>query len=296
MIYELAALGAAACWAVTGLIAVKPVQHLGAIGFNRLRMATVFVMLAAAATAFGGWRDVASDQLAAIVISGFVGIFLGDTALFLALNRLGPRRTGILFAMNAPMSLALGWLLLGETLSLAQTFGALLAIAGVVLAVAYGKRRTQLHQWERVKGPLWIGVSIGLAAALCQSVGALVARPVMEAGADAVAVSAIRVGVAALGLMLLMQSRAPAFRQLKPLSWRIGVWTAFSGFLGMGVGMTLLLFALSGGDVGLVSTLSATTPAIILPLIWIRTGERPALGAFVGAALVVAGGALIFSE
>jgi drug/metabolite transporter (DMT)-like permease len=70
--------------------------------------------------------------------------------------------------------------------------------------------------------------------------------------------------------------------------------TALASFVGLGVGMTLLLFALSGGKVGVVSTLSATSPVLILPMLWARTGERPAAGAWAGAALVVAGMALLF--
>lgn len=57
--------------------------------------------------------------------------------------------------------------------------------------------------------------------------------------------------------------------------------------------MTLLLYALSGGKAGIGSTLSATSPVILLPMLWARTGERPAAGAWAGAALVVAGMALI---
>jgi drug/metabolite transporter (DMT)-like permease len=70
--------------------------------------------------------------------------------------------------------------------------------------------------------------------------------------------------------------------------------TALTGFLSLGIGMTLLLFALSGGKAGIVSTISATTPVIILPLLWLRTGERPAAGAWLGAAFAVVGMALIF--
>jgi uncharacterized membrane protein len=58
--------------------------------------------------------------------------------------------------------------------------------------------------------------------------------------------------------------------------------------------MTLLLFALSGGYVGIVSTLSATSPVIILPMLWLKTRERPAVGAWIGAALVVVGMGFIF--
>ncbi|MEM7464250.1 MAG: EamA family transporter, partial [Pseudomonadota bacterium] len=77
---------------------------------------------------------------------------------------------------------------------------------------------------------------------------------------------------------------------------RIFTMMALSGFLAMALGMTLVLFALSGGDVGIVSTLSATSPALVLPLIWIHTGERPAAGAWLGALLVILGSGLIFSN
>ncbi|PLX38732.1 MAG: EamA family transporter [Hyphomicrobiales bacterium] len=296
MEYQLAALAAATCWALTGMISTGPAGHLGAIAFNRLRMAMVFVLLAGVTIVSGSWATITGNEMLPILASGFVGIFLGDTALFLTLNRLGPRRTGILFAMNAPMSTVLGWIFLGEALPLQTVTGIVTAIAGVVLAIVFGKRRSQLHQWENIQGPLWVGVLLGLAAALSQSVGSLIARPVMAAGADPIAVSALRVGVAVIGLSLLMQLPVKRFHQRNPLTWSVARTVAISGFIGMGVGMTLLLFALSGGEVGIIATLSATTPAIILPLLWWRTGERPALGAWFGAALVVIGTALIFLE
>ncbi|MEN0002440.1 MAG: EamA family transporter, partial [Pseudomonadota bacterium] len=40
---------------------------------------------------------------------------------------------------------------------------------------------------------------------------------------------------------------------------------------------------------------SATTPAMMLPILWWRTQEMPAAGAWIGAALVVVGSALIFT-
>lgn len=59
-------------------------------------------------------------------------------------------------------------------------------------------------------------------------------------------------------------------------------------------GIVATLVSLSSGKVGIVSTLSATSPVLILPMIWLRTGERPAAGVWLGAALVVAGMALLF--
>jgi drug/metabolite transporter (DMT)-like permease len=69
---------------------------------------------------------------------------------------------------------------------------------------------------------------------------------------------------------------------------------AMTGIIALAFGMTLLLFALSGGKVGIVSTLSATTPVIILPMLRLKNRQEPAPVAWAGATLVVAGIALIY--
>ncbi|MCG7507723.1 DMT family transporter [Mesorhizobium retamae] len=293
-IHELAALGAATCWALTGIISAGPAGHLGAPAFNRLRQIFVTAMLALYVLATGAWRELDAANVLPLLLSGFIGIFIGDTLLFATLNRVGPRRSGILFALNAPIAAILGWLLLGETLTMKALAGMALVVAGVLLAILFGKRRAQLHQWETVKGPLWIGVALGLGAATGQAIGSIIARPVMETGIDPFVASMLRVGIAAACLSVMIQLPIPALKPKGPLTWKVAVMTALTGILALAIGMTLLLFALSGGKVGIVSTLSATSPVIILPLLWLRTGERPAAGAWAGAALVVAGMGLIF--
>lgn len=292
-IYELAALGAATCWAITGIISAAPAGHLGSIAFNRMRQVFVSLLLLVYVLATGSWRELSLETITPLLLSGFIGIFIGDSLLFTTLNRLGPRRTGILFALNAPMAAVLGWLTLGETLSLNASAGIAVTVAGVALAILFGKRRAQIHHWETIKGSLWIGAGFGLAAAMGQAVGSIIVRPAMASGIDPFVASMVRVGMAARCLSLLTSLPVAAFKPKNPLTPKMALLTALTGVMGLGIGMTLLLFALSGGKVGIVSTLSATTPVIILPLLWLRTGERPANGAWLGALLVVAGMALM---
>lgn len=293
-VHELAALAGAFLWAVTGLLATGPVAHLGAYTFSRYRMTAVIVMLAIYLTVTGGWHWLEGWQVAPVLLSGLAGIFIGDVVLFATLARLGPRRTSILFAMHAPLSILLGWLFLGETLSPLGLSGALVAFSGVLLAIVFGKRRSQLHQWESVKGPLWQGVALGLLAALGQAVGSLLARPVMETGIDPFLVSFYRVGISIIAFNLFRLAPLSMVVPKGKLDLRTAGYVVLVGFIGMLLGMTLILYALAGGKVGIVSTLAATSPALQLPLIWLKTKERPAPGAWVGAALVVLGSGMIF--
>jgi drug/metabolite transporter (DMT)-like permease len=296
MIYYLAALCAALCWAISAIISANPSSALGALGFVRIRMTMVFFMLAAVLLLTGGWRTIETSHVTPSLLSGLIGILVGDAALFLTMNRLGPRRSGILFASNAVFSVILGWLFLQEKLGLMTLLGIVIALAGVALAILFGKRGNDTHHWEAVKGPLMIGIVIGLFSGLCQAVGSIIARPVMATGVDPIAIAAIRVGIAALGLTLAMLAGVKPARAKTALTPKLAGQVALSGFAAMGVGMTLLLFALSGGEVGVVATLSATTPAIVLPLLWWKTGDMPPALAWLGAALVVAGSGLIFAS
>jgi len=293
-IHELAALGAATCWALTGVLAAGPAVELGALSFNRWRQVFAVAMFVVVVVVGGSWRGLDASVLFTLVVSGFFGIFVGDSLLFVTLTRLGPRRTGILFALNAPIAALIAWIALGETLAGQTLAGVALTVAGVILAILFGKRRDQLHAWESIRGPLWLGVATGLGAATGQALGSIFARPVMAAGVDPFAASLVRVIVGAICLSVLVRLPMASVRPRAPLTARLARRSAFVAFLGLGVGMTLLLYALAGGKVGIVATLSATSPAIILPMIWARTGERPAAGAWAGAALVIAGMALIF--
>jgi drug/metabolite transporter (DMT)-like permease len=290
---ELAALGAAMCWTAGGLISTLPARELGGIVFTRVRMTLVFAMLASVAMLTGGWASIELQHLSLLVLSGLIGILIGDSALFATLKRLGPRRMGILFACNAPFTAVLAWIFLDEIIAGRELLGMLLVVCGVFLSILYGRRRDTRSHWENTDGLLLAGIALGLLGALGQSLGTLIAKPVMAQGIDPVAASALRVGTAAFGLQLLRTLPRSPWRATARLSPKLlGLLTA-SGIVGMGLGMTLLLYALRHGDAGMVAVLSSTSPVLVLPLLWMTSRERPAAGAWLGAAVAVLGTALI---
>ena len=145
-----------------------------------------------------------------------------------------------------------------------------------------------------LQGSTVIAACYGLIAAAGQALGSLIARPVMAGGFDPYAASLIRVAVAVICLILLMALPIRAVQPLARPTPRQLLVTALSGLLAMVMGMTLLMFALQGGKVGIVSTLSALSPVLILPVLWVMTGARPSATSWAGALIAVAGMALIF--
>ena len=96
------------------------------------------------------------------------------------------------------------------------------------------------------------------------------------------------------GSLASSMTQAPRERARLSASRTLMAICTFS-FLAMTLGMTLILMALSRGEVGMVAILSSTTPVMLLPLLWLYTRQRPALSAWCAAALVVAGTALVLS-
>ena len=291
---EALALLAAACWAVSSLFSAPPAQRLGAFAFSRWRMLFASLLLWALALFSGGWRNLDISALGLLALSGLIGIFIGDTALFACMNRLGPRRSGVLFACHALFSGVLAWVWLGEVLWGWALLGSALLVAGVMLAIVWGKRSDEAHQWEQTRGRLAVGVALGLLAALCQSVATLMLKPLMSTGMDAVAASAVRMtlALAAHGVLWGVWRGA---RAQAPLRWSDAGLTFLSAAVAMALGMTLILKAMQGGQAGLVAVLSSVTPIVILPLLWLVYRRRPALGAWWGAALAVCGTVLILA-
>lgn len=288
---EWLALISAFLWAAGSLLSVIPAKHMGTFAFSRWRMIVVASMLALLSLFTGGFATIDVSQIWLMSISGFIGIFIGDTCLYACMNRLGPRRAGLLFATHAVFSAIFGFFVFNERFSWLAISGIVLVFTGVLMAIATNNR--QAHKYEQIEGKLWIGIALGLTAGLCQSLGTIIAKPVMVAGADPVAASCVRMLIALAAHFVLRATQHPVTRLDNPLTWRIFGIICLNGLMAMVIGMTLFMFALRHGDVTLVSILSTTSPIMLLPILWLTIRQKPSLGAWSGAICVVVGTAAI---
>lgn len=293
--YEWLALAAAFLWAIGSMISVVPARHLGSFSYSRWRMGCTSIILISAALYTGGWQSVQLNQVPPMMLSGLIGIFIGDTALFACFNRMGPRQAGLLFSCHAVFSSILGYFLFSETMSSLEFIGATMVFIGVVTAIFFRRKGQTTHQLEVVHGKVWIGITLGLIAALCQALGGIIAKPVMQTNIDPVSASAIRMITAFFAHWFLLISGLRISRPTLPITTKIFLITAVNGFIAMALGMTLILYALRTGNVGMVALLSSTTPIMLLPIMWIYTKQPPNRYAWLGAILAVVGtGVLVY--
>ena len=149
--YYFLALLAAFSWSIASLISTDITRTIGSIRFNRLRLIFVSIMLIGFATIQNTWNSINADFLSIIILSGFIGIFLGDTFLFMALERLGPRRNNMLFSLAAPFTVILNIVILKQTMSFVEIFGCISVFFGVVIAITHGGTKKMITDGKQLK-------------------------------------------------------------------------------------------------------------------------------------------------
>mgnify|MGYP006194386307 CR=1 FL=1 len=239
---------------------------------------------------------------------GVLAVFLGSFALNFGLSLLNARELSdasvisILIAGGSAIQCTIGAALVKylvkpgwEYLDNEKSIFNLLLVGGVMLAIVWGRRGDEQHGWEQTHGRLMTGVALGLLAALCQSVATLMLKPLMTTGIDAVAGSALRMTTALLAHGLLLATGWAGARAIAPMRLKDAALIFGSAAVAMALGMTLILQAMKHGQAGLVAVLSSVTPILILPLLWLIYRRRPAVGAWCGALLAVAGTAMILA-
>lgn len=232
------------------------------------------------------------------VLSGVVGMGLGDVAFFGALPRLGSRLTIMLMqCLSVPVAIAVEWGWLGTRLSVGQLGAAAVVLAGIAVALMPTRRDPPR---VRVR---WSGVGFGLVAAVGQGVGAVLSRKGFElaAGAgrpiDGLSAAFPRVvgGLAVTllwyaGWWLVRPRPVPVGAVPAPApTGRDWLWVLAHGLAGPVLGMGAFQLALAHAPSGLVLPITATTPLAVIPFAYWIEGERPARRSLAGGVIAVAG-------
>ncbi len=289
---EISALTAAAIWAASSMMITHVSQKIGSLQTNMARMLIALCFFIGAIALFRLPVQLSSTQMWYFVLSSLIGIVIGDTFLFKAFQHIGARLSMLIMAFSPAMSALLAWIFLGETLSLFGVFGMFVTLGGIALVVL--ERREQTTHTPHLSRSGLIYATLG---ALGQAVGVIFAKLAFAEGSVNGFVAAFfRIFVAAIFLLptlfLMKQYRNPIPRILG--NTRLLFMTVFSSFLGAFLGISLSLIAIEHTAVGIASTLMATSPVLMLPMVSVAYKERLSWKAIVGASIAVFGVAMLF--
>lgn len=304
----LAALGTAVLWAFTAMLFTAAARRLGATTTNAARVSLALVLLGAVNLGRTGQLlpDLQPTQWRDLALSGVIGLALCDQALFLAFALIGPRQVMLVQTTTPLFGLALGFVLLGETVGMAATGGVAVTLLGVAWVVSERGSGGRPHPL------IGRGLTLAVVAAALQALGALLSKRGMghgslapEARLDPLAATYLRMLFGTLGVLPLValaswrrrRERAagkPERERPERASLRRG-WQCLvaATVLGPVLGVWLSLEAFDRVEVGLAQTLIGLSPVVILPLVALG-GERISGRALVGALMAVAGTALLF--
>ncbi len=298
---ELAAFGTSVSWTVGALVMESAVRRVGVMAVNVFKVSFGIVYLCLLAFALSGRPfplDVSFGSWGLLSLSSLFGFVIGDYFLFTAYALVGSRIAMLLMSSSVPLTALGAYLLFGETLGPWSALGMALSVAGIGLTVASGggsagERRSRLRSAEASVAYVK-GVVFGLLSGLCMAIATLFTKK-GAAGVDPLAATQIRILCALIGFLafscLTGKSRevTAALRDRRAM-----ILMALGGVFGPFVGVGLLLFAIQNAGAGIVSTLSSFAPVLIIPPSILIYKRRVALGEMLGAAIAVAGLAILF--
>ena len=115
---ELAALSAAFLWALASVLYGRIGQYLSPLKMNLLKNAIAMALTSVVLFQSGGlFSALDTPAVVLLLLSGALGIGVGDTAYFGALRHIGARRALLTMILSPPVTGILALLLLGEHLS-----------------------------------------------------------------------------------------------------------------------------------------------------------------------------------
>lgn len=291
------ALVTAFCWTISSLAFTSASRRVGSLVVNLIRLVIAFLFMSIWGWLYRGLplpTDATRDAWLWLSLSGFVGFFIGDMALFRAFVLIGARVSTLLMSLAPPMTALIGYLVLGEQISTLRWLGILVTLSGILWVVS---ERIRTEDPAVLHSLPWWGLALGFLAALGQSVAIVLTKKGTGAGAgayDPVAATQIRslAGIVPFAVLLAVIGFAPRLAAAAKRRDAMGLMT-LGALAGPFVGVSVLNYAIQLIPTGVALTITATVPVLIIPFVIVLYKERVSWRAAVGAAVTVAGVAML---
>ena len=259
MIGEIAALSTALCWAVASRMFQILGKSFSPLALNFWKGLAAAVVLFVITQIFYPDFILTKEQVFWLLLSGAIGIGLGDTFFFKALNKIGDSQSILIAETLAPIITALfamAWI--AEWLTWQQWLGIAVVILSVDMVIKLQKKK-QVEHFEAT------GYVYAAGAAVCQAFGAVISRDILTStDIDPANASGIRLIGGMLIIVVLMLIKKD--RWLPKTDTLKQTWVLFAGatIIGTFAALYLQMLAFTHTKAAVVQTLFATSAILSL--------------------------------
>lgn len=289
---EICGLLTALVWSGSSLAFSAATVRVGPVRLNVLRLTLAAVFIFAVVVVSGADVHLSSSQMRNLVISGIIGLVIGDTFLFKSYELIGARMGMLIMSAAPAISALLAFLFLGEILSWIGIFGMGVTLLGIALVVL--ERPETIKTTRRAH---FQGIIFGFLAAAGQGTALVMVKMAFNEGpVNGFVATFIRIisSVIVIWPLAWITGKSDNFYTIYKNDRTALLLTLLGAFLGPFLGVTLSIFSVAHTKVGVAATLMATVPIFMLPLVKYVQKYQVTWRAIIGAIIAVAGVAMLF--
>jgi drug/metabolite transporter (DMT)-like permease len=217
------------------------------------------------------WVTPSTQTIIALILSGFIGLMIGDIFMLRAMAILGASRMLMIFGLQ-PFFLGLGaWIFFGQKFSLLNILGVLF-MSACLFTISLEKYK-QSGDWQID------GILAGVLAIILDGVGVLMTRYGFNKtiGINPIEVNAIRCVGAVFGFFVIyfFNEKIEIIPVWKKFRRNEKLRVVFGSMLGIYISLLFYLTAISRGRLSVVSSVGATGPMFAGVLESIRSRKFP---------------------
>lgn len=290
---EFAALATAFCWAITSTAFEHSAKKIGSLNLNLMRLLLGLVFLSVFTLIRRGMflpTDATSTEWFWLLLSGLVGIVIGDLLLVEAFVRIGSRISMLIYSSVPPLSAIMAWLFLDERMTAVQILGMFVTLAGIASVILVAEKGSKKVSFSH---PV-VGILLAFGGALGQASGYIIGKFGM-ADYDPFASTQIRIIAGIIGFAIIFTIRGHWPKFVKAFERKDAMASLSIGsFFGPFLGISLSLYAVQKINPGVASTLISITPILLIPYAFFFKREKVTLKEIVGTVVVLIGVAIMF--
>jgi len=290
---EFAALFVAFCWTTSALAFESASVKVGSVAVNFIRLFLALVIISVFTYFTRGLFLPVDASLKAwlwLILSGLIGLVLGDFFLFESYTIIGSRIAMLIMTTVPPLTAFLSWAMLGEILTLMNFLGMGLTLIGIAIVIL---TKGEGNHFFKINFSLK-GLLFAFFGAVGQALGLVLSKMGMQ-NYNAFAATQIRIiaGVIGFGILISVWRKwrhvTVAANNSKAM-FRIGIGSVFGPFLGI----SFSLYAVQHTNAGIASTIMSIVPILIIIPSVVFLKQKVTVKEFIGALISVLGVALFF--